>query len=295
MKSSNRLILSILGVAVLAIAFWMLALGPKREEADKLGGQVEQLHLALSEAESKAAQAAAARREFPADYRHLVVLGQAVPGNDETSSLLVELNRVAARSHVKFDSIQLNGSGESSTEAAPVAPAAPETSPAAPAAGSSSGVPAAATVPPTEAAASAMPLGATVGPAGLAVMPYDLTFGGNFFQIADFIKELDSLVHTGGPAVTVDGRLVTLDSFALTADASLGFPHLNATFSVTTYLTPPAQGVTAGASPTAPATAVAAPAAEETAAAAPAPEEAAAPEAAPEASSEPVSTASTPR
>jgi Tfp pilus assembly protein PilO len=291
MSSSNRLILSILVVAALAIAFWMLALGPKREEADELGAKVEQLHVALAEAKSKAAQAAAARREFPADYRRLVVLGQAIPANDETSSLLVELNAVAARSHVKFDSMQLSSSGESApAEAAPAAPATPETAPAAPAAGSSSAVPAAATVPPTEAAASATPLGVTVGPAGLAVMPYNLTFSGDFFQIADFIKEIDSLVHTGGPAVAVDGRLITLDSFALTADASVGFPRLNATFAVTTYLTPPAQGVTAGAGPAAPAPSVATPAAEETAAA-PAPEETAAPEETSEASSEPVATA----
>jgi Tfp pilus assembly protein PilO len=289
MSSSNRLIFSIFVVAVLAIAFWMFALGPKREEADKLGGQVEQLHIALSEAESKATEAAAARREFPADYRRLVVLGQAVPANDETSSLLVELNAVAAKSHVKFDGIQLNSAGGSA--AVEAAPAAPESAPAAPAGGSAGAVPAAATVPPTEAAASAMPLGATVGPAGLAVMPYNLSFSGDFFQIADFVKEIDSMVHTGGRAVTVDGRLMTLDSFALSADATVGFPRLNASFSVTAYLTPPAQGLTAGASPGAPAPSVATPAAEETSAPAPASEEAAAPEAAPETSSESVPTA----
>ncbi len=48
------------------------------------------------------------------------------------------------------------------------------------------------------------------------------------------------------------GRLVTLDGFALNGDSNLGFPHLDANFSVTTYLVPPSQGVTAGASPTAP-------------------------------------------
>ena len=37
---------------------------------------------------------------------------------------------------------------------------------------------------PTEAAASLMPLGASIGPAGLAVMPYNLIFNGTFFQIA---------------------------------------------------------------------------------------------------------------
>ncbi len=48
MSSSNRLIVSILAVAAIAIAFWMLALGPKREQADELSGQVSQLQTSLA-------------------------------------------------------------------------------------------------------------------------------------------------------------------------------------------------------------------------------------------------------
>ncbi len=92
-------------------------------------------------------------------------------------------------------------------------------------------------------------------------MPYSLTFSGSFFDVADFIKGIDSLVDTGETKVAVDGRLVTLDGFALNAATEGGFPRLNATFAVTTYVTPPAQGVTAGATPTEPAPSVATPAA----------------------------------
>lgn len=262
MGSSNRLIVSILAVTAVAVAFWMLALGPKREEADKLGAEVEQLQVSLADAQSKVTEAAAAKREFPADYRQLVVLGKAVPAGDETSSLFVELNHIADRSTVKFESIQLSGSGE--TAAAPAAatpapaPAPTEAAPPATPAASSpspSSVPAAATIPPTEAAASALPLGATIGTAGLGVMPYSLSFSGDFFHVADFIDGIDSLVDTGGRTVSVDGRLVTLDGFALNADPVLGFPHLDANFAVTTYLVPPTQGITAGASPVEPAAA----------------------------------------
>lgn len=261
MSASNRLIVSILTVTALAIAFWMLALSPKREQADELSGQAEQLQVSLTEAKSKVAEAVAARREFPADYRQLVTLGQAVPADDETSSLLVELNHVAVASKVKFDGLQLASEG-SATESTATAAPAPETPPSTTAEGSTGAVPAAATVPPTEAAASLLPLGASIGPAGLDVMPYNLTFSGDFFHIADFINGIDSLVHTGGPQVAVDGRLVTLNAFALSANGEEGFPHLNATFSVTTYVTPPEQGITAGTTPSAPATAT--PAAETT-------------------------------
>jgi Tfp pilus assembly protein PilO len=257
MSSSNRLIVSILAVAVVAIGFWMLLLGPKREEADKLSIEVDGARVALAESQSKAAEATAAQREFPTDYQQLVVLGKAVPASDDTSSLLVELNRIGRRSHVKFESIQLAAEGEGAAVPAPVT-----TTPAAPAAPAGA-VPAAASVPPTEATASLLPLGATIGAAGLAVMPYDLTFSGDFSHVADFIDGIDSLIHTGGRDIAVDGRLVTLNGFALNADPEAGFPHLTATFSVTTYLTPPSQGVTAGATPTEPVPAIATPAATE--------------------------------
>ncbi|MGA8744506.1 MAG: hypothetical protein WB507_01400 [Solirubrobacterales bacterium] len=243
MNATNRVIIAMLLVAAMAVAFWMLALGPKRQEAEKLSSQISELHASLAESQTKVTEAVAARRHFPVDYQQLVVLGKAVPPSDETSSLLLQLDEIAHRSNVSFNSIQLgSGTGEGASAAA--AATTPTTT-----SGSS-----AASVPPTEAAASLLPLGASIGPAGLGVMPYDLSFSGNFFHVADFIRGVDSMVHTGGKGVGVNGRLVTLNGFALNAANPKGFPDLNATFSVTTYLVPPSQGITAGATPTAPAT-----------------------------------------
>jgi Tfp pilus assembly protein PilO len=251
MGSSSRLVVSVLVVVALAIGFWVLLLSPKREKAAELGTQADSLQVSLAEAQSQVTEAEAARQEFPSDYRQLVVLGKAVPVGDETSSLLVELGKIADRSKLDFESIQMNSTGGEAA-AVPVAPA-PEP-PAETTTGESSGAtPASAAVPPTEAAASLLPLGASVGSAGLAVMPYSLDFKGGFFHIADFIKGIDSLVSPDGTTVAVDGRLVTLDGFSLTADPELDFPHLDATFSVTTYITPPSVGLTAGATPTEPA------------------------------------------
>lgn len=253
MSSSNRLIVSILGIAAIAIAFWMLALSPKRKEADELSSQVGQLQVSLETAQAKVTEAIAAKQEFPADYRQLVVLGKATPAGEETASLLVQVNHIARDSQVKFESILLNDEGGGEETAAAAAP--PGT-----------------LAPPTEVAASLLPLGASIGPAGLAAMPYNLTFTGNFFQIADFIKGIDSLVHSNESEVAIDGRLVTLDGFALNASGSGGFPHLEANFAVTTYVTPPSQGLTAGATPTEPAPSIATPAAATPAAETTAPE-----------------------
>jgi Tfp pilus assembly protein PilO len=262
MRAANRLIVSILVIAAIALAFFVLALSPKQQKASDLAGEADQLRLSVSELRAKTAQAVAAKREFPTDYRQLVVLGQAVPASDETSSLLVELNRLAGDAEVEFQSIQLGtASGESLPPPAPTTTAEPSPTTT----GTPGSVLATATVPPSEAAASLLPLGATIGSADLAVMPYNLTFRGDFFQIADFIKGLDSLVNPDTKSVAVRGRLVTINGFALTADSEAGFPQLDASFSVTSYLTPPGQGVTAGATPTAPTQSTATPASTESA------------------------------
>lgn len=241
-KAGNRTIVAMLAVAVLGVAFWMLLLGPKREEAAELGKRVEQLEASLAQHESEVAEAEAARAEFPAEYQRLVVLGKAVPGDDDIASLLVQVNRLAQSAGGTFRNIALTSEGGSGEEAPTPPPG-------------DAGVP----VSATEVAASLLPLGASVGPAGLAVMPYEVSFDGNFFDVADFIAGLDSLVETDEGKVTVDGRLVTIDSFTLTADKG-GFPDLNASFSLTTYLTPPAEEA-ASAAPGAPAPPPATPAA----------------------------------
>jgi hypothetical protein len=113
-------------------------------------------------------------------------------------------------------------------------------------------------VPATEAAAATLPIGASVGPAGLPVMPYDLEFTGDFFQIANFLESLDKMVQMPQGKVDVTGRLLTVDGFALSPEQSAGasmsaVPTLAASLAVTTYLTPADQGLTAGATPGGPA------------------------------------------
>ncbi|HEY5815818.1 MAG TPA: hypothetical protein VIS95_05700 [Solirubrobacterales bacterium] len=250
MTSTNRAIVAIVALAVLAFVFWTQLLSPKREEAKELGAQVEQLEASLAQHQAEIAEGEMARKEFPTDYQRLVVVGKAVPGDDDIASLLVQVNRLADGAGGTFSNLQL--AAEGGGEAAPAAPPA-----------AAGGTPTSA----TEVAASLLPLGATIGPAGLAVMPYAVTFDGEFFQIADFIKGVDSLVATDEEGVVVDGRLVTIDGFALEADPDRGFPALKANFALTTYLTPPGEGVTGGASPGAPGTTTLTPAATTTGAA----------------------------
>lgn len=84
-----------------------------------------------------------------------------------------------------------------------------------------------------------------------------MTFTGEFFQVADFMRRVDSMVHADGKATYVHGRLLTVNGFGLQpADdfGSLTNPVLNAHLNVTTYVAPDDQGLTGGATPSGPST-----------------------------------------
>lgn len=267
MKGNERAIISGAVVFVLALAFYMLVLSPKRAELSELDQQVTSLESSISEQDQLIAFGRQARKEFPRDYSQLVVLGKAVPEQADTASMLVELNAMANRADVEFRGIALAEGSDSEAASATPAP----TTPAAGTEAAPAGDPAAAGTPPvstdpaaagstapvaapaTEAGAANLPIGGVVGPAGLPTMPYMLSFTGGFFGIADYIGQVDSLVQFDGDRVDVDGRLLTIDGFALNGGSPGSNPILEASFKLTSYVTPSTQGTTAGATPAAPA------------------------------------------
>jgi len=270
MRRSELTIVLALAVAGMIAAFWLIVISPKRDEAASLKQDVDGLQSSVDQAQQAAAAGEQAREDFEVNYRRLVVLGKAVPADGDQAGLLVQLQRLADRSGVGFQSIDLSASAQSastpttppSSSVSPIPPVTPPTGTAEDAATTAAST---STAVPTEAAAATLPIGASVGPAGLPVMPYDLKFTGDFFQIANFLESLDEMVHMPHGEVDVTGRLLTVDGFALApeesaAGASLrAIPTLTANLSVTTYLTPADQGITAGATLGGPAPATSAP------------------------------------
>jgi Tfp pilus assembly protein PilO len=248
MKASDKGI--ILGVvfAVVLAGFYFKALSPKREKASQLNDDIALLKSDIGVQEQNAAYGEDARQRFPTYYGRMVVLGKAVPSQAETASLLVELNSISGHADVKFQGIELSEGSAATASSSSTAPAA------APTAASSTPTPA------TEASVASAPLGSSVGPGGLLTLPYSLSFTGTFFDVADFFSGLDSLNHLrdGGAMVAADGRLVTVDGFSLSPPDSLGGPTpvLKVNLAVTAYVTPGAQGLTAGATPIGPAPSV---------------------------------------
>ncbi len=284
MKRSDLGIVAGFALLGLIAAFWFVVLAPKRDEAKQLGDEVAELESAVAAQEQLVATAKSAQKDYDDNYHRLVVLGKAVPKDADTSSLLVELQGISDRAKVGFDSIALSQTAESPSAAPATPPPAPTQPPAEPAPegetpepGAAEATPAAAAAPSatdptagaataaipvapaTEAAAASLPLGAAVGTASLPVMPYNLTFSGGFFEIADFLEGLDGLVKSNKGGAGVSGRLLTIDGFSLTPLESepdappSDDPPLAASLAVTTYLAPPVDGLTAGATPTAPA------------------------------------------
>jgi Tfp pilus assembly protein PilO len=232
MARNDRLLFLVVPLVAAVLAFWFLAVKPKQDQASKLDDQVTQLQTQVSSDQQSLQQGRQSRTQFPRDYHRLVVMGKAVPVDDETASLVVQVNRIAKRSGVSFRAIDLNPGSSASGSAAATAT-------------TTSAV-------PTESSAALLPIGATVGSAGLPVLPYTMSFQGNYFQIAKFMAGVDDLVQTGKAAVQADGRLATIDAFSMAPPSSAPSGVLAADLAVTTYVTPASEGLTAGATPAGP-------------------------------------------
>ncbi len=230
MRESTKTALAVVVVIALAVAFWMLLLAPKKDKAGELSERTEALSGEVAAEQQKASIAKAAKAAFPHNYRELVLLGKAVPAEAATPSLMVQLGGAGAAAHTNFQAIIQKGEeGETSAVAG-------------------------------EGATGLTPIGSTTGPAGFLSMPYTLEFEGGFFQLAGFIHRLDSLVQTKGATVDAEGRLITVDGFNLTPVTDVpgesgqeASGRLKANLTVSTYVTPPDQGLTAGATPAGPA------------------------------------------
>lgn len=220
---STKSVLAVFVVIAIAAGFWLILLSPKRDKANELKDQAATLTSELESVHAQEQQGLDSKKDFAADYAKLVQLGKAVPNDAATSSLLVELESLGALSQTEFKSITLSGEGDEGAEGGEELP----------------------------------PLGAKPGPSGFLAMPYTLEFEGGFFEVAKFIHKLDSLVQTKSGGVDARGRLVTIDGFELSAGESStsGSGALSAHFTVNTYVTPPGQGLTAGATAEGPTTA----------------------------------------
>ena len=267
----KKLAILLTPVALVGV-FWMFVLSPKREEAAKLGEDLVQAEQVRDQTQAQAGTLQGARDSYANDYAVVVRLGKAIPTTVDMPSLIVQLDRAAKGTGIRFSKVTAGARTEAApaTEAPGAAPAAP------PAAGAPAAAPGgeqaqtgvgktaekageagetsdqrnaeggADPPPPTE--ATPAPGGAAAP--GLDTVPLEFSFTGGFFDLADFFHEMKRFVYVANGRVKVQGRLLTIDSFKFDSTA---FPALKTDVQATVYLSPEEEGVTAGASPTGPA------------------------------------------
>ena len=223
MSKRDRTILAVLGGVVAMAAFWFVVLGPKRAEGKKLDADVAAAQQRLATAQSTAAAGTAAKAEYADNAATVARLGKAVPADDDLPSLLYQLQASAKGAHVDFGAIERGKSDANSAAAAA----------------------------PAGSATAALPPGAVVGTAGFATLPFSFTFSGSYFSLEHLLDDLHGYVKASGNAVSVRGRLLTVDGFSLTVGDG-GISDIAATVTASAYLVPDTTASSGSAAPASP-------------------------------------------
>jgi Tfp pilus assembly protein PilO len=291
LSDRDRKILMAMVPILVIVAYWFLLLSPKREEASTASEELTTQQQRLDTAKAAAAAAKGATDDFSADYTEIVRLGKAIPAQVDMPGVLVQLDAAAAGTGIHFTKISSGprqavplpvtpppsaGSepGESGTPvaaggetaqsgpgaAAEAANTTQQTADQQAAAAEQSGV------TPADAQTSTsseggLPVGGgaavpgapvAAAPTGLETVPLQLEFVGSFFNLADFFHRMKRFVRVANQNVVVGGRLITVEGVRWASDPEI-FPQVRAEITATIYLSPKAQGTTAGAAPTGPA------------------------------------------
>jgi Tfp pilus assembly protein PilO len=206
-------ILLVAVVAVLAVGgYWKLALAPKRVEAADLAQQVATQKAQLAQTEGLIKTYQGAQAAYTANYSSVVRLGKAVPSDDDTRSLVVQLDAAAKRSGVDFDNIDVSSEGASSAASA----------------GATSSIPGA------------------INAGSYQAIPFAFAFTGDFSGLGNFLSRIERFVSLKGDTVLVNGRLMRLDSISLQPGEN-GWPGLSAQIKASAFIVPES-----GATPTGP-------------------------------------------
>lgn len=232
MKSRDRLVLAVLGVAGVMAALWFFAVAPKRDEAKAVTAQVTAAEKRRDAAKAQAAVAEQAKTSYRGDYATVARLGKAVPTKADVPSLVYQLENAARAAKVDFRSINVQSAPAS-------APASP--SPASPTTSSKDGTSPAA--PP-----------ATSSSAGIEPVEFQFAFQGTFFSLHRLLKEIDRFSRVNGSKVSVSGRLLTIQTVTLNP-SDKGLPKIKAEIRANAYVADIPAALPGSSSPKASATA----------------------------------------
>jgi Tfp pilus assembly protein PilO len=201
-------------VAVVALGavfgYWKFELAPKRAESAELAQKIATQEAQLVQTQSLIATYQGARDAYQDNYAKVVRLGKAVPSDDDSRSLVVQLDAAAKRSGVDFDTLDISG-GASAAGAA---------------------------------SSSAKVIPGAVNAGAFSAMPFSFSFSGDFATLGNFFSRLERFVSLKGDEIAVSGRLMRVERIALTPSPG-GWPGLSAQVGASTYIVSQAQPVAA--------------------------------------------------
>ena len=224
MTRTYRILIGVVVIGAAAAAYWMLLLSPKRQEAADLETKVSVSQAQLTQTRTTLAGYESAKSKYQANYAQLVRLGKAVPTDDDTRSLMVQVDAAAKRSGIDFDNIDLVAGATAAPPGSNVA---------------------------TAQSTTGLPPGAING-GGFAVMPFSLAFVGQFGTLSNFFSRIERFVSVDGDKIAVDGRLLRIEKITLTP-ADTGWPNIQAAVAASAYVVPSGTDAAAGATPQSPA------------------------------------------
>jgi len=213
MSRTYRTLIVVILAAVAVGGYWKFVLAPKRQEATALEQKVIEAQTQLGQTRATIATYQDAKGQYQVNRATVVRLGKAVPADDDTRSLVVQLDAAAKRSGIDFDNVDISAGSGAATATATAASATPVTP-------------------------GAVNLGS------FSAMPFNFSFTGRYGNLQNFISRLERFVTVDGEKIAVNGRLLRVDGISLHA-ASDGWPGLQADIAASSYLLPAGANQTA--------------------------------------------------
>lgn len=116
MTQRDRIVLAVLAVVGVVAGFYLGVLKPTQGELEDLDTQVVAAEQRRDTALADLQSASVARKQYEQDQRTLAVLGKAVPSDDGVPSLVYQLNSVARKAGVDFDSVDVAGASAGASD-----------------------------------------------------------------------------------------------------------------------------------------------------------------------------------
>jgi Tfp pilus assembly protein PilO len=207
-KPSQKALAGVLGALLVlaAVASYFLLISPQRSKATELKKEADATRAEVVRLRQLAAQV---QNTEPIRVADLFRMTKAMPSEVDMPGMILQLNRIARETGIRFDSIT------------PQAPAEAN---------------------------------------GAQTIPINLMFQGNYFELADFLFRVRSLVSVRGGTLAATGRLFVVDSVSF-SEGEKKFPEIAATLTVAAYVYGSSASAAAATAPTgAPATPPASPA-----------------------------------